>query len=276
LGETYHDLARLDAGEGRRSDRPERLPLDAIREAPSVFQARQTDAGSATQDHHVRRLARAVRALPDGAFLDPVLVVAIGPHFYCVDGHHRLAAYRVAGTDVPVPVEHFEGSLKDAIREATSRNTKAHLPMAQGEKTEAAWRLVLLGKHSKREIALSAGVATATVANMRLTLRTLRELSVNAFGTIQFANTPPLTWDQAREAARQSAGRIIGGEWKDHLVSDWADRLARQFGKKAGEMPDVFALAIEAFGGDRLVRAVIELDPDYAREVAREAESDTF
>jgi Recombinase/ParB-like nuclease domain len=42
--------------------------------------------------------------------LDPVLVIRLGKEWVCVDGHHRIAAYRLRKHKKPIRCEWFTGS----------------------------------------------------------------------------------------------------------------------------------------------------------------------
>jgi ParB-like nuclease domain len=124
---------------------PTTLRVAEIKQVPEVFQPR----GQTLDEHHVQTL---VRAIGNHRILDPVLVIQLGQAAYLIDGHHRLEAYAVAGIDVPIPIEHFLGSLEDAILEAGRTNSKAKLPMSQQDRLNFAWRLVRMGSYSKKNI----------------------------------------------------------------------------------------------------------------------------
>jgi hypothetical protein len=83
----------------------------------------------------------------------------MGSEWFCIDGHHRLEAYRQIGTNRPVPVEVFQGRLSQAVEKASKRNSKDKLPMSSTDKMEAAWRLDVLGEFSKREVMEATGAS---------------------------------------------------------------------------------------------------------------------
>jgi hypothetical protein len=255
MSETFGEaLARLrkEADKGSREDRPPSLPVDEIALCPAVFQPREGGAASGDMEPaHVAELVRAVRTKPaDAPWLDPIMVTAVGQHFYCIDGHHRAAAYRRAEITQPVPVEHFEGSLEEAIAEARRQNAKVHLTMNMWERQNAAWHLVWLGKFTKEQEAAAAGVGKTTIAKMRALLRRLREAH------------PGEVWDSYREALEADAPRERREFTEEHLdamIDDWARRLGKTFGKQAGRHPEAFAEALDRFS-PRLFERLAEIN----------------
>jgi ParB-like chromosome segregation protein Spo0J len=168
-----------------RTDSPRHLPRHEIKEAPSLFQPRFDSIAYAPgrSETHVEHLARVVR---NGTELDPVKVVAFGPDWYLVDGHHRLEAYRVAEWDGPIPVDVRHSDLMGdariswAIQESVEDNKKNRLAMSETDKIDAAWACVARGDElSTRETAVRYGVSQRSVANMRQIAKTLREADVS-------------------------------------------------------------------------------------------------
>ena len=155
-------LAKLKAQAASKTlgERPARLALGRIKRAAQLFQPR----GGEEDDRHVNELVRAIKTVHE---LDPLLVMQIGRDTYLLDGHHRWAAYELAGVHTPVPVQYFEGTVEQAVLEAGRANTKAKLPMVAQERYDFAWRLVLLQAYSKKEIVEAAAVSDGQVANMR-------------------------------------------------------------------------------------------------------------
>src|SRR5262249_8846645 len=116
-----------------------------------------------------------------GMPLERLLVFSVGDKFYVMDGHHRLDAYHTVGWKKHIPVEVFEGTFEEAHREALKRNSRNKLSMTKREKSEAAWRLVKEGIHSKSQIADVSTVSSRTVANMRALWKELQSAqSANA------------------------------------------------------------------------------------------------
>jgi hypothetical protein len=162
---------------------PVRLPINAIKLMPSVFQMR--DLGDqpgkygeklTSDERHVRELFQALRNKPERQrTLDPIVVVAMGSEWFCIDGHHRLEAYRQIGTNRPVPVEVFQGRLSQAVEKASKRNSKDKLPMSSTDKMEAAWRLDVLGEFSKREVMEATGASDGSLGSIRRVKRALQK-----------------------------------------------------------------------------------------------------
>jgi hypothetical protein len=268
-------LARIRklAEKPARQDRPDMVRREDIRMAVSVFQPRQLQEDLGEDEAHVRELARALNAKPKGSrYLDPVLVIAVGKAFYCLDGMHRLLAYKRAGVDGPVPVEHFEGSMEDAIKEAVTRNSRDRLAMTSDDKLEAAWRLTVLGVHSKREVAEATGASERTIATMRTTLRKLQEgdKDPGGFGS---AVRIPATWREARRLLSGDDFREFTDEMREAQVREWARRLAKTFGNKPGKQAEVFADALET-AWPRLPQELVRAWEDLTLEIAREIGND--
>lgn len=172
---------------------PRVLPWDQIETIPDLFQQRRLDAEASAQ--HVQTLARAIKRGSRGsrqAALAPVTVFWVGDAWACVDGHHRLMAYRWVNHPGPVPVKVLRGlDLMEAVRESLGGNVKDKLPLSKRCKSEAAWRFTLEGSMSKAAIKALADVDESTIAIMRRTLREFAEAH---------PDTPPssLTWAQMR------------------------------------------------------------------------------
>jgi hypothetical protein len=171
FGASYNDLLE----EGRKGkvnlDRPKTLPLAKIKFASSVLQPRLFEGERAQSEDHIRELMKIIRNDEDH-MLDPIVVWWSGRHWRCLDGHHRILAYKRLAEDkrspiiVPeIPVEVFSGSLDEAIREATRLNAKIKLNMSFDDKRERAWRLVTLDERQTiSDIAKLTGVGSVPSA----------------------------------------------------------------------------------------------------------------
>jgi ParB/Sulfiredoxin domain len=103
---------------------------------PELFQPREFSFGlRQTDPDHVKKLARAIGIQGE---LDPVLVIKLGKRFVCVDGHHRLEAYKKEKWTKPIKCEWFGGSLREAVDESMARNAKDRLNVPQADRLEAA------------------------------------------------------------------------------------------------------------------------------------------
>jgi hypothetical protein len=191
------------------------IKRSSIRVAEQAFQWRRFGNNWIRSDDHILEMARSVHE--GGTPLTPILVLPVGPWFYVIDGHHRLAAYYTAGWKDAIPARVFEGSVQDAYREALLRNSQTHLPMTKSDKLSAAWTLVQ--KDDKRDsiaiIQRLTGVAKGTVNNMRSVWSTLTD---GKHGKREDLMT--LSWDKARMKAQ---GRE---EYKE--LEDWREAEAQK------------------------------------------------
>ncbi|MGN6769976.1 MAG: ParB/RepB/Spo0J family partition protein [Rhizobiaceae bacterium] len=230
------------AKEEQPNVRAERLALSDITTMPDLFQPRGMD------EKHIGDLVRAIRASGD---LDPVTVITIGQRAILIDGHHRIEAYQRAGIHVGIPVQYFDGSPQEAVLHAGIANSKAKLPMANRERQDYAWRLVLIGTHSKAEIHEASGISPSQVGNMRVVRRKLGPDAQNY-----------ASWWQARLKADGGATEMTEDDrekWKEDMANDFADRLAKTFSSKLSHRPDIAAMALSAYFGRRLPELFKEL-----------------
>lgn len=242
-------LKLKDEKHDRRTDRPANLKLASIEVAEAVFQPRTIFGSMGVDEAHIKELVRAAKVqLGQDKFLDPVLVMPIGKDFYCVDGHHRLGAYRELEVSLPIPVEHFEGSIKEGVEEAIRRNSRDKLSMSKKDKLESAWKLTAQGGLSKAQISGIAGVAVSTVGSMRTVMRHIIKANAS-YEENSLDSLPPgpidLTWAEARRYGQKPTD--YDEDWKERQAIVWAKRLAKAFGKKWGMQPEVAAMAIEMY-----------------------------
>jgi ParB-like chromosome segregation protein Spo0J len=152
---------------GRPSTEPAfvELLVHQIKLQPELFQPREFSYGFREVDKdHVKKLKRAIDIVGE---LDPIVVVKLGRKWVCVDGHHRLEAYRAVNWQGQIKCEWFSGTVREAMDESMSRNKKDRLNVPQADRLEEAWKRVLLGGWSKSEIVKLCGVGDGTVAFMR-------------------------------------------------------------------------------------------------------------
>ena len=108
----------------------------------ALFQPREFLGGlKKTDGKTVKDLAHSIGIYGE---LDPVLVIKFGEEFVCVDGHHRLEAYKKTKRTQPIKCEWFPGSVQQAVDESMRRNAKTKLNVPKEDKMEEAWKRVLL------------------------------------------------------------------------------------------------------------------------------------
>lgn len=108
--------------------------------------------------------------------LEPILCAEVAGKVFVIDGHHRLAAYRLAKrAKVParvLPMEHAEAVLLSKLVNCTERALEMHT----GQRTDAAWQALaiytkrgadtLSKPHTIRSVAAQHGVGKQTVQRM--------------------------------------------------------------------------------------------------------------
>lgn len=228
--------SQLAQGKKQPADKPTSLTLRRVKLWPEVFQQRRPAKFASSA--HVRTLASKAKASPYGV-LDPLVVWWDGKAWACVDGHHRMAAYREACiSDFPVVV--FEGSIEEALALSAKANTRDKLQMSRGEKSNAAWHLVVATSLSKSALAEASGVSERQVALMRRVKEVLRGKGQD--------NLEDLGWETAR---RTAAGEDVTQEWDEGETEKRAEELAtklhKALGKSSFSQIEVFARAVEIY-----------------------------
>lgn len=211
----------LKAGQPCPSPLPEALALDSIKTNEDLFQFRNPlpHASSA----HSAELARPVR---DGQPLEAVEVWWGGDGWYCIDGHHRLAAYRQGGWPVnkAVPVCVWGGTLSSAMLVAGYRNSPDKLPMHKSEKTQAAWEFVASTAPEEEKAERIAKAYSISVRMVRFMRKVRRWLAENR----PTEDPSGMTWEAAR---RTHAGEDDTPRTED----DWDERDMEE-GKKMADV----------------------------------------
>ena len=234
----YKELVeQLRKGKPQPSGHVTQLPLQRIRLRPEVFQHRKPHAY--TSGAHIKELSKAPQ---QGKDLTPITIWWDGKGWVCIDGHHRIEAYRVAGKwDATVPVEVYEGSIDNAVARAALGNTRDKLPMGSREKTETAWRLVIGTALSKSAIASASGASERTVATMRVVRDKL--LKANPDQDLSL-----LTWNIARlQADGKEADEV---NWETRIEEEaqaFAALLGKHFGPRGRERREAFVRALEIY-----------------------------
>ncbi len=213
-------------------DEPNRLPISQLDELPKVFQIRSAEV----DDRHVSDLLKALNI--HGA-LDPIMVWRCGGRNFVVDGHHRIAAYRLWRKSKELPVVFFKGTVDEAIEHAEAVNGKASLGITYEERSNYAWKLVvhaeLLGKLSKAQLVRRANIAKGTIDNMRAAFAILGERAVSL----------PSWRDAMTEWKRglQDGDQEFDESWQEAEAMKIVDRLGKEFGKRLAKRPEIAAKA---------------------------------
>lgn len=236
----------------------EGLPLDEIVTLENVFQHRMDEAAEIEREQHIKQLSIALKQMdPEHRALDPILVMRMEDLWVCVDGHHRLGAYREAEVTT-VPARAIEGSMDDAIRVAGKENTKAKLNLTKRDRMNAAWRFTAQRIGSRREVAEDTGVSTSQVS----TMRRMRE-EIEAMR----GNPAAMDYREARSFLRGETDERDEG-WEDKQVAEIERRLSKEFGKSLHKNSTLFAQALYNFSPST-VRAIVQ---EYASEYREEVE----
>ena len=230
--------ARINAGSPEPAKPPRTLPWAQIETITDLFQQRRISEEDSRL--HVQELARAINIGPRGAQqanLAPITVFWMGAAWVCVDGHHRLMAYRGVNHPRPVPVQVMRAAtLEQAINASLGTNSKTQKELSPTCRTEAAWRLNLAGGRSKDTIATLAGVSDKSVANMRKALREFRAAQPEADPT-------EFTWAKMRFWRANATGT-------ERDLKEANLRMAEQFLRKVekhlkGLSPAVLLMALD-------------------------------
>jgi hypothetical protein len=239
-------LRKTEADYTGAQRRPETLKLSEMFVSADLMQQREGERA------HIKELRAGIKA--HGA-LDPILVRQVGAKFLVIDGHHRFAAYDAEAVFEPVPVTHFQGDLREAIKEAVRANAKAKLNMTEEDKLNAAWRMTCMGEeaYSVREIHLTCDVGTTTVSNMRAARDRMNAGEDWAgLGPVDVASTIK-TWAEARK--KDKGGRALSDDEKMEIaarrVKDFVKRLQKEFGPALKRNATTTAAALEEHLGGR-------------------------
>ena len=241
FSQAWADLKyQLASGKPQPGSKPDSLALKQVKRWPEVFQQRRP--GKHASAAHVRGLAKKAAANPLGT-LDAITVWWDGKGWACIDGHHRLEAYRLnsAGSHQAVPVCVFEGTLEQAFVLSAKANTRDKLQMASSEKSNAAWRMVVATAMSKAEIADAGDVSSRLVGYMRKAKTTLESRGVKDLADIR--------WEAARRSARGEAEEdvLFDDDEQERRAQMMAALLHKTLGAAAGKQVEVFSRALELY-----------------------------
>jgi hypothetical protein len=226
----------IKLGKTQPKPNPTTLSVRRIKTKEDIFQHRNVKGW--ISEPHIEKLTKILDGCPL-AQLDPITVFWTGNAWCCIDGHHRLAAYRKTSMPREVPVQVFEGTLQEAIIRSLESNSKDKLPMTSQEKSDSAWRLtVCFPNMPKRALSAASGVSERTIAYMRETREALKQ--GNFKGELS-----ELSWQAARLATKGIS--MDGDTLDDHIqrrAQALADRLTRHFGGHLNQDPSILARAL--------------------------------
>jgi hypothetical protein len=243
--EALRKLRKIEADYRGEQRRPEALKLSEMFVSADLMQQREGERA------HIKELRAGIKAQ---GVLDPILVRQVGAKFLVIDGHHRFAAYDAEAVFEPVPVTHFQGDLREAIKEAIRANAKAKLNMTEEDKLNAAWRMTCMREegYSVREIHLTCDVGTTTVSNMRAVRD---KLNMDEFLGTPSGNLAATvkTWAEARK--KDKGGRTLSEEEIREIatrrVRDFVKRLQKEFGPALKRNASTTAAAFSDHLGER-------------------------
>lgn len=266
------DHPRLDgrALEGLRALEELARTMEPETEQPSTVLISKIETSPVL--HHREELSERligdlVKVLDNGDRLPPITVLRVGGRTFVVDGHHRLEAHRVHASrlsqsgDYEVPVAYFAGSPAEAVFASIVANSRHGVRLTASERTDAAWKLVLIGEKNRTEIRQATGVARSWITKMRQVKRLLGDEAGEYRSwhrALQVANgrtRQELTEEEYEERKRMRAERI-------------ADQITRTIGKHSSD-PELMAMAMEVVLGRKLgefIRHLRELHYDPFEE----------
>jgi hypothetical protein len=231
-----------------------RLPVNDVKPLPEVFQPRfeaDPDEPLTTRDRkagiviksHVATLATHLKDVRKE--LDPILVLKIGKANLLIDGHHRLAAYRLKGRQ-EIPVVWFPEGPAQAVIAAGAINFKDVAQSGQITKTQRAWDMVR-GDYpwTRPQIMAATTVSEATVASMKRVKKKFADKQ----------EQPPIQWREAYRASKPKSdeeGTGKGPSKHEQTIAKWVKTLKDEFPKLATlGQAHMFALALMEFSPRR-------------------------
>jgi hypothetical protein len=175
--------------------------------------------------------------------LDPILVIRLGEAWVCVDGHHRVKAYRKDKWEGTIKCEWFGGSVREAVDEGMRRNSTIKLELHRADRQQQAWKRVLLGWGSKSEIVRLCGVGEGIVAHMR---RVKERANADTEEGKEFRQSLGVKIEESAWSLARLA--YEGAERKQIGIEELAGKLAREIGSRLqsrlSEDPEVTARAL--------------------------------
>lgn len=245
-----------------------RLPFAEIQTMEEVFQPRQFEEETSKSGAHLAELRRILRARGS---LDPIAVLKAGGVWWCVDGHHRLDAYRIEAAEhrgrgkrlTHIPIRVLSGSLADAFDVSVEENAQDKLPMSKADKLEAAWQRVFLGAASASRISEVTTISERTIVNMRRSLERARQ---------QHTAVPFETWPWLKVKLLLRGELKEGADmWGEAKSAEWSRLLAKTFCGFPAQHPRVFAQALLKYDAGMAQALATELAGLVTRQRAEAA-----
>jgi hypothetical protein len=208
---------------------------------PELFQPRSFGQGlKQVDENNVHKLMRLIGTLGE---LDPIDVVKLGQRWVCVDGHHRVEAYKRSEWKQPIKATWFAGDVRAALDHAITSNLVVKLDIPDQDRYEAAWQRVVLGWGSKPEIARRAVVSERLVGNMRAIKAKYDKGDdfSRKFRDALGAELKNVTWRRAKMA---HDGVKPGQIDKNEAGVRLAKELSRRLDSKLSEDPEITAIAL--------------------------------
>lgn len=252
-------LEALAANAAPELEHPRHVPFSELETLP-VFTNREQP--------NERLIADLVKVLASGDTLPAITVLRVGGRTFVIDGHQRLEAFRAhaskagRGTRFRVPVAYFVGTPAEAVFASIATNSRHGVRLSASERTDAAWKLVLIGEKTRTEIITATGVSRSWVTQMRKVKRTLGEEAAefrrwhHALQTANGRGREELSDEEYEDRKRMKAERI-------------ADQITRAIGQHSDD-PELMAMAMEAVLG-RNVLPFIQHLTELQREALEEA-----
>lgn len=247
-----------------------KLRTAQINEAPGAFQHRDTTADAFEIERHVKEIAQDAKA---GDEFEPLTITPIAGEWWLADGHCRLAAYRLAEREGPVPVKVVVGRPTQVYGIALKENRRRKLNLSKRDRLEAAWQIVLrfpLGSTeggppeapSVRSIARDSGASSSTVKNMRDRLRSEYPDWVEG----REGDEPQTTWAEELSVRSRRRSETWTEELAELRLEKDATALAREWGHLMKRRPGYFLDVLERASGrvwnELLEQAKWRLEPE--------------
>jgi len=255
-GELYRYFESLyDPAAHSSKKAPRKLQLSEIIVVPKLFQPRRVDSELVEDERHIEAL---IKTIEKGHELDPILVMPIKGNHVCIDGHHRIKAYQRAKITM-IPAEIFTGEFREGWAQCIEGNIKDKLPMSTKDKMEATWSMYILTGFTWEEIKLKTKAGHGSLGRMADVKKRLIAKGLDPSS---------LTWEQARSGDKE--GEPLTDDQMEAIKKEWAGRLAKTFGTKISDSPDIFAGALKFYSEQAANRVYDSLKYWYGDREAEE------